>query len=110
MRMRLPDNDHASRYCKPSTFKEGEVQPTAFMATDDNPSPSVNWLEHFGPLTRYAAVCAVRDCFLARGYGLKPNGVFAINNVGASTKAISEAMPAIAFEHDPIANPPDPSH
>ena len=45
----LPDRDHVSRYCKPSTVGErGQPMASAFAIRLGEGYLSVNWLEHFG--------------------------------------------------------------
>ena len=46
----LPDADHVSRYCKPSTVQDGKVQPNAFFFRDGEDYLSVNWLEYLKTL------------------------------------------------------------
>lgn len=109
--MVLPDEHHTSRYCKPTTLVAGEVQPTAFMATEGDPCPSVNWLEHFGHVSHEVAVSMVRECFIARGFRLRPKGAFAVISVGGSLKALSDRLiRGVTFQHAPVVAPPDPSH
>lgn len=44
----LPDRDHVSRYCKPSTVGErGQLMASAFAVRSGESYLSVNWLEHF---------------------------------------------------------------
>ena len=70
---------------------------------------SVNWLEHFRAASVSAAVERVREAFRAKGYGLRPNGRFAVLNVGAAKMAVHAAMRrSLLIEHLP--EPDDDSH
>ena len=116
----LPDGDHVSRYCKPSHFDRASSRPkTGAFQRQDRRSDlgivakeqylSVNWLEFFGAVDREAAIEYVREAFLDKGYGLRPNGRFLVLNVGAAKFAASEADGAeLSFTHMP--RPDDDSH
>ncbi len=55
------------------------------------------------------AVGRVRALFLARGFGLRANGRFAVLDVGAAKAVVrDEVALSLRIEHDPL--PDDPSH
>ena len=84
----LPDRDHVSRYCKPSTVGErGQPLASAFAIRSGEGYLSVNWLEHFGepvgePAGTEAALNRVRETLRSKGFRLRSNGRFALLNVG----------------------------
>ena len=79
----IPDSDHVSRYCKPSTVGHlCEPIATAFFPRKNEANLSVNWLEFLDAQSLTNAIGQVRTGFLARGYGLRPNGRFVVLNVG----------------------------
>ena len=105
-----PDDDHVSRYCKPSSVgTHGLPLASAFRLRADEDFLSVNWLETFGAGSMDDAVGRVRALFLARGFGLRANGRFAVLNVGAAKAVVrAEVGVSLRIEHDPL--PDDPSH
>lgn len=56
----VPDPDHASRHCKPSTVQDGMVSLNAFFFCDHL---SVNWLEYLRAPGLESAIDAVRETF-----------------------------------------------
>ena len=106
----LPDDDHLSRYCKPSAVaRDGLPMAAAFELRPGEEYLSVNWLEYFGAPGLDAAIEAVRNAFRAKGFGLRPNGRFAVLKVGTIKSAISGAVAGTArVEHLPIDD--DESH
>ncbi len=106
----LPDDDHVSRYCKPSSVgANGLPLASAFRLRASESSLSVNWLEALGESTTDEAIAQVRARFLAKGFGLRVNGRFAVVNVGAAKAGVREELSlSLRIEHDPL--PDDPSH
>ncbi len=106
----LPDDDHVSRYCKPSSVDSlGLPLASAFQLRSDEDSLSVNWLESFGAASVDDAIGRVRAAFLDSGFGLRANGRFAVLDVGAAKSAVrAEVGLSLRIEHDPL--PDDPSH
>jgi hypothetical protein len=105
----LPDDDHISRYCKPSTVDDGIPMFTAFIPRQDEDHLSVNWLEYFGETELNAAVERVREVFHSKGFTLRPNGRFAVLNVEAARTAVHEAVGrTLNIDHLPLSD--DPSH
>lgn len=105
----IPNDDQIARYCKPSCVEDGVPLVTAFLPRNDESYLSVNWLEYFRATNPSAAVDRVRDVFCKKGYGLRPNGRFAVLNVGAAKMAVYGAMRrALRIEHLPLAD--DDSH
>ncbi|MCY4509273.1 MAG: hypothetical protein OXG35_20280 [Acidobacteria bacterium] len=70
---------------------------------------SVNWLEYFSSPHLNAAVERVREVFRHKGYGLRPNGRFAVLRVGSAKNAVAAAVGRSGrVEHLPLDN--DASH
>ena len=106
----LPDDDHVARYCKPSSVgAHGLPLASGFRLRASENSLSVNWLEAIGAPSTDDAVGRVRALFIARGFGLRANGPFAVLNVGAAKAVVREEVGlSLRIEHDPL--PDDPSH
>jgi hypothetical protein len=106
----LHDDDHVSRYCKPSSVgAHGLPLASAFRLRSSESFLSVNWLEALGAASTDDALARVRELFLARGFGLRAIGRFAVLNVGAAKAAVREELGlSLRVEHDPL--PDDPSH
>ena len=86
----LPDDDHVSRYCKPSAIaRDGLPLAAAFELRPGEDYLSVNWLEYFGASNFDAAIESVRNAFHAKGFRLKPNGRLAVLNIGTVKAAVS---------------------
>ena len=105
----LPDEDHVSRYCKPSTVEYGMPMSAAFMPRPSEEYLSVNWLEHFGEPTLASAIGKVRAVFSEKGYRLARNGRFAALNVGAVKRAVPKHIGVtLSINHIPFDD--DQSH
>lgn len=106
----LSDDDHISRYCKPSAIDEsGRPMANAFSLRQGENHLSVNWLEYFNETELNAAVERVREVFHSKGFTLRPNGRFAVLNVEAAKTAVHEAVGrTLNIDHLPLSD--DPSH
>ena len=114
----LPDDNHVSRYCKPTDFSRETCQPKvgAFQRRQDSNNPSgleeylsVNWLEFFPLEDRKDQVQEVRESFRRKNYSVKPNGRFVVLNVAAVKAATGEAIGTeVSIFHKPCEK--DPSH
>ena len=113
----LPDRDHVARYCKPSTVDErGHPMASAFGMRAGENHLSVNWLEYFGVRggrggisEREAAVSRLREMLRSKDFRLRPNGRFALLNVGEVKTAIRRAFGrSLHVNHLPLAD--DASH
>ena len=70
---------------------------------------SVNWLEYFGETNLPAAVERVREVFRGKNYQVRPNGRFAVLNVGAAKTAVREGVDrSLRINHLPLVD--DESH
>jgi hypothetical protein len=70
---------------------------------------SVNWLEYFCGKDLSATIERVREVFRSRSYHVRPNGRFAVLNVGAAKVAVLEAFERVLrIEHMPSDD--DESH
>ena len=105
----LPDEDHVSRYCKPSTVEHGMAMSAAFIPRPSEEYLSVNWLEYFDEPTRDTAIERVRAVFSEKGYRVSRNGRFAVMNVGAAKGAVPKDMGlTLSISHIPLEE--DQSH
>ena len=106
----LPDEDHTSRYCKPTTVgDDGLPLTSAFKLRNGEEHLSINWIEYFDEPDLSRAVQRVREAFRNKRYTLRPQGRFAVLNVGAVKTAVLEAVgKALRIDHLPRND--DPSH
>ena len=105
----LPDEDHVSRYCKPSTVEHGMPMSAAFIPRLSEEYLSVNWLEYFGAPTLNTAIDKIRAAFSEKGYRTARNGRFAVINVGAAKGAVPKDMGlTLSINHIPLDD--DQSH
>lgn len=105
----LPDEHHVARHCPPSKVEDGLPLVGAFTLRPGEGYLSVNWLEYFNTPDLTVAVEGVREAFHNKRYQLKPDGRFAVLNVGAAKFAIHKATEVLpAIKHWPARN--DPSH
>lgn len=104
----LPDQDHISRYCRPSTIDQGTLQAGAFTPRSGEDYLSVNWLEHFEAPNLPTAVDRMR-AVVAQSLDLRPNGRFVVLNIGEAKRAvIRDAGFSLRIEHMPAES--DASH
>ena len=105
----LPDNDHVSRYCKPSTVERGIPLSAAFMPKRGEDYLSVNWLEYFGEPALDTAIDRVRQVFRDKNYQMRPRGRFAVLKVGdVKTAALESVRHTLDIDHLPLSD--DQSH
>ena len=105
----LPDEDHVSRYCNPSTVEGGLPMASAFIPRRGEEYLSVNWLEYFSQGDLTAAVERVREAFRVKNYRVRQNGRLVVLNVGAAKTAAREGVDrALSIDHMPVGN--DQSH
>ena len=112
----LPDENHVSRYCKPTDFDRKTCRPkvSAFQRrksvnADSEEYLSVNWLEYYLLKNRRNQIQEVKDSFQRKKYRVRRNGRFVVLNV-ASVKAAT--MDVIGAETSILYLPfkVDPSH
>ncbi|MCY3621874.1 MAG: hypothetical protein OXH68_09200 [Gammaproteobacteria bacterium] len=88
----LPDAHHVARYCPPSMVDEsGRPMTCAFAMRSDEGDLPVNWLECFDPRVE-VAVNRVRDALLEQGALLRPNGRFALLDIGTVKAAVKRSL------------------
>ena len=88
----LPDSHHVARYCRPSMVDDsGRPMTSAFATRADARHLAVNWLECFEPRVE-VAVNRVRDVLLEQGAPLRPNGRFALLDVGMVKAAVKRSL------------------
>ena len=105
----IPDRDHLSRYCKPSTVDDGLPTASAFELRPGEDHLSVNWLEYFAAPDVATAVHLVQGAFHDKAYRLRPGGRFAVFPCGAAKIAVGDGTGRpVRIEHLPLAE--DPSH
>ena len=71
-KLRIPDDDHVVRYCRPGTRPDGRILISAFELGDEEDCLSVNWLEHHIA----GSIDKIRQIFIDKEYTLRPNGRF----------------------------------
>lgn len=81
----------------------------AFSLRQGEDHLSVNWLEYFDETELNAAVERVRGVFRSKGFQVRPNGRFAVLNVGVAKTAVHEAVGrTLNIDHLPLSD--DESH
>ena len=81
----------------------------AFIPRQSEDYLSVNWLEYFCETELNAAVERVREVFRSKDFQVRPNGRFAVLNVGAVKTAVYEAVGrTLNIDHLPLSD--DQSH
>ena len=81
----------------------------AFIPRRSEDYLSVNWLEYFGETDLNAAVERVREVFRSKEFQVRPNGRFAVLNIGTAKTAIHEAVGrTLNVDHLPLND--DQSH
>jgi hypothetical protein len=107
---RIPNQNHISRYCKPTQVLDGQIQATAFMLRAGEESLSVNWLEFLGHSSREEEIADIRKIYSAK-LSIGVRAKIAILNAGeVCNKVLAESPDSRKLEilHDPLEN--DPSH
>lgn len=107
----IPDEDHISRYCKPSKISEdGQIEFGAFMLRKDEEGLSVDWLESLNCPSREEEIIKMREIYSTR-LTVGVNAQIAILNVGeVRQKVLTESLDNrnLEVQHSPY--PDDPSH
>jgi hypothetical protein len=108
----VPDSDHVSRYCKPSSCTE-QHRPTgaAFQLRVTEKSLSVNWLEFLKLQSREEEIAEIRRILESKFQKIGAFGRIAILNVVDTRKHVLENTPdrrMLTTLHEPEAT--DPSH
>ena len=104
----IPDHDHLSRYCKPSTIDDGLPTASAFELRPGEDHLSVNWLEYFEASDMATAIQRVRGAFRDKAYRVRRGGRFAVFRCGTAKFAAGETGRSVRIDHLPLAD--DPSH
>ena len=105
----LCDDNHISRYCKPSAVHGGVPMAAAFEIREGEDHLSVNWLECLRAPDLATAVDRVRRAFRSKDFQVKHQGRFAVLGVGVAKAAILEVVSNTPrVEHLPLYN--DESH
>ncbi len=107
----IPDEDHISRYCKPSKISEdGQIEFGAFMLRKDEEGLSVDWLESLNCPSREEEIIKMRKIYPTR-LTVGVNAQIATLNVGeVRQKVLTESLDNrnLEVQHSPY--PDDPSH
>ncbi len=106
----IPDQNHITRFCKPTQAPEGEIQPTAFMLRTGENSLSVNWLEFLKCSSRENEISEMRTIY-SKKLQVGARAKIAVLNVGeVRKKVLTESPDARNLEvlHDPFID--DLSH
>ena len=106
----IPDEDHVSRYCKPTAMAQsGLPMAASFRLREGEEYLSVNWLEYLRQPDLPTALDLVRDSFRQKGFRLARNGRFSVLRVAAIKTAAAEAAGRqLLLQHRP--SPLDQSH
>ena len=107
----LPDSDHVSRLCKPSSIDKESGLPdiAAFLPRRGEEYLSVNWLEHFKKLELSDSVDSIREVFKHKNYTLRPTARFVVLNVGETKSLVLDVHQRILrIEQVPLED--DRSH
>ena len=100
----LCDDDHVSRYCKPSAVDDNTLMPmaAAFELREDEEYLSVNWIECFEELNLIAAINKVQWTLQNKDLSIRSNGRFAVLGVKEIKAAISNVTRRVSrIEHMP---------
>jgi hypothetical protein len=108
----VPDSDHVSRYCKPTSCTEQQVPTSAaFQLRSTERSLSVNWLEFLDLQSRREEIAEIQRILELKFSRIATSGRIAILNVGQTRKHVLDYTPdrrMLTALHEPEAN--DPSH
>ena len=109
----IPDSDHVSRYCKPSSISLSTGRPTgaSFRLRENEAFLSINWLEELNQTSRESEINELRQVFKNKPFQVATTGVFAVINVGRTKSSVVEGAPdstVLKFIHEPEDD--DPSH
>jgi hypothetical protein len=108
----LPDKDYVVRVCGGSHVQEdGKIAPAAFRARPSEAYLSVNWLECLGMADRAAQLDAIRQTLAAKR-SVGATARLALLNVGTihAVSSSGNAFVNLRVRHEPVTEPPDPSH
>lgn len=106
----IPNVDHITRLCKPSTAPNGVIQASAFMPRDIDTYLSVNWVEYFKLNIMEESISKLRNVYQSK-LGVTKNHRIALLNVGSVKDKIQKESPdnrIIDILHEPTDI--DPSH
>jgi hypothetical protein len=78
----IPDNNHVSRYCKPTQIVDNEIQASAFVLREIDEGLSVDWLEFLDCISHEEEINEVRSIYQSRFGKLRANAKIAVLNVG----------------------------
>jgi len=107
---KIPDQDHITRYCKPSQAPDGNIQPSAFMLRVNEESLSVNWLGYLNCINRESEIAAVREIYKAK-FKVGATAKIVVLNVGEVRQKVLNETPDrrnLDVLHDPLTD--DASH
>jgi len=88
----IPDNDHITRYCKPMTIVNDDIQASAFMLRITETGLSVNWLEKLECSCREDEINQIRNIY-NKELSLQLNAKIAVLNVGNTLGKIRAETP-----------------
>ena len=100
----LCDDDHVSRYCKPSAVADNTLMPmaAAFALREDEEYLSVNWIEYFEELNLITVINKVQWTLQNKDLSIRSNGRFAVLGVKEIKVAISNVTKRVSrIEHMP---------
>jgi hypothetical protein len=89
----IPDSNHISRYCKPSTVIDEKPLPTAFQLRKGEDHLSVDWLELLEKISGNCDSAAITNALNNRRLKVKKRGRYALFNVGELVGYIKDKSP-----------------
>jgi len=109
----IPESDHVSRYCSAKHIAQGgRISGTAFRLRESEDYLSVNWLEFLNLPDRASEIVEIKRV-LATKMTLSPSARIAVLNVGEVLDHVLRCSPdsrMLQIQHEPLDEPPDPSH
>ena len=108
-RRELAGYHNAARFCRRRDLADGIVARSAFLLRPNEPYLSTNWLEYFHASDRQSQIAGVRQALAGKGFNVKPNGAFAVLNVGDTVSAIRQTGNR-ALRFVVLGESRDPSH
>lgn len=100
----LPEDDRASRYCKPFSIDVGMLLPAAFEMRKNEDHMSANRTAHFGEPSLPVAVGKIRNALRGKNYQIKSSGRFATVPV----RGVVETAPGVTGRRLRVKRMPEP--
>ena len=109
-RHELPGHHHVARFCRPRAIRsDGRPLRDAFLIRPHEEYLSTNWLERFHHSDRPRQIAGVRQALGDKGFNVRPNGAFAVLNVGGTVDSIRQTG-NLTVRFVALGEARDPSH